>query len=99
MKKTKNNVCVGCVYFAACGDTERTESCAGRKTRRMELEEEMSSIDKRLDNMFKDFPTPELRRKLVFETPQFDELVMEHKRVREELETLIRVEEMEVEEC
>lgn len=25
--------CVGCVYFKACGNTNRTEPCEGRKTK------------------------------------------------------------------
>lgn len=26
--------CIGCVYFATCGSTTRTEPCKGRKTKR-----------------------------------------------------------------
>ena len=25
--------CISCIYFKACGDTMRTQPCAGRKTK------------------------------------------------------------------
>lgn len=25
--------CIGCIYFKACGNTNRTEPCEGRKTK------------------------------------------------------------------
>lgn len=25
--------CIGCIYFKACGNTNRTEPCKGRKTK------------------------------------------------------------------
>ena len=88
-------VCKGCIYFETCGDTERVEQCNEKKTRREELEEQLASIEKRIDNMFKDFPTPELRRELILNCPQFDELVMERKAIKAELDHLICMEELE----
>ena len=32
MKEVKHP-CIGCIYFAACGSTTRTEPCAGRVTK------------------------------------------------------------------
>lgn len=32
-KKMPQKPCVGCVYFKACGNTNRTEPCFGRKTK------------------------------------------------------------------
>ena len=94
--KKKMKVCKGCIYFETCGDVERTEPCKGKKTRREELEEQLSSIEKRIDNMFADFPTKELRRELIFNTPQFDELVMERKSIKAELDRLVCLEELEL---
>ena len=33
MKKTVKHPCQGCVYFSACGDSNRTRPCDGRVTK------------------------------------------------------------------
>lgn len=38
--KTVKHPCQGCVYFAACGESTRTNPCAGRKTKRGKKQEE-----------------------------------------------------------
>ena len=32
-KKNVKRPCIGCIYFAACGETTRTMPCAGRITK------------------------------------------------------------------
>lgn len=32
--------CVGCIYFKVCGNTNRTEPCNGRKTKRQVKQEQ-----------------------------------------------------------
>jgi hypothetical protein len=31
--------CQGCIYFAACGESTRTQPCTGRKTKRKNKQE------------------------------------------------------------
>ena len=33
MKKQPKHPCVGCIYFKACGNTNRTMPCEGRMTK------------------------------------------------------------------
>lgn len=75
---------------------ERNRRAKIREERKTEIEKQLTSIEKRIDNMFADFPTRELRRELIFNTPQFDELIMERKTLKEELDALNRFEEVEV---
>lgn len=40
MEKNVKHPCQGCVYFAACGNTNRTEPCEGRQTKSEKKKEE-----------------------------------------------------------
>ena len=40
MKKQPKHPCIGCVYFNACGNTNRTEHCEGRTTKSEKKKEE-----------------------------------------------------------
>lgn len=35
--KTAQRPCVGCIYFKACGNTNRTMPCSGRVTQRQRM--------------------------------------------------------------
>ena len=39
MEKQIKKPCINCVYFKVCGDTRRTEACAGRMTKREQKKE------------------------------------------------------------
>ena len=96
MKTHNLHTCKGCIYFDTCGDPERVDFCTGYKTRTSDLEEKLANIEKRIDNMFADYPTKELRRELIFNCPQFDELVMERRGLKAELDRLVCLEELEL---
>jgi hypothetical protein len=36
LKPCPKHPCMGCIYFKACGETNRTTPCYGRKTKREE---------------------------------------------------------------
>ena len=43
MKKQPKHPCIGCIYFKACGETNRTEPCEGRMTKSEKKMEESSN--------------------------------------------------------
>lgn len=40
VKKSPQRPCIGCIYFSACGETNRTVECKGRKTKSEKKKEE-----------------------------------------------------------
>lgn len=47
MKKQVKKPCAGCVYFNACGDSSRTEPCAGRMTKTEQKKQQNEKETKR----------------------------------------------------
>ena len=41
--KTVKHPCVGCIYFKACGETNRTMPCEGRMTKSEKKKEELKN--------------------------------------------------------